>query len=228
MQNNWLKFIDELFNKNNNNNKNYIYYPNCLLKLSSNNVKMVLHKNNWKTKFLFEDTNNRKIYFSDQDIINILIESPTDVFDIIIEVCTDVVINQFGENKMVFCIEEKDFYFFFPNITREQETLLNINKFNCDADFEITYYDLTILIFMIVHKEFISAISSKQLVMRNRQLKKFIILSLFYRKGEYKHALQEAGYDTAFPIEQVYKGRYMKEEDELFDKINIVIAEKIR
>ncbi|WP_144787618.1 hypothetical protein [Lysinibacillus fusiformis] len=227
MQDNWLKYIDELFKNKNNNNRDFIYYPNCFLKLSTNNVNMVFHKNNWKTKLLFEDINKRKIYFSDQDIINILIESPIDVFEVIIEVCKDVVINQFGDNKMFFFIEGKDFYLPFPNITTEQETLLCVNKYNCDADFEITYYDLTILIFMIVHKEFISAKSSNQLVMQNRQLKKFIILSLFYKKGEYKQDLEKAGYDTAFPIEEVYKGRYMKQVDALFDGIDIVITENI-
>ncbi|HDR4727487.1 hypothetical protein J0835_01525 [Bacillus cereus group sp. Sample62] len=221
----WLTALDLLYTKEvqDKNNKKFIYSPNHNLEAISNDVSFVFRKQLRKTKILFEDGYGRKIYLTDVDIINIMAEAPENIFVIMQNWLREYEKNKF-ENLLVLEVEGRSFEvgFAMPKETDENHEDIKLFKtatFKSVADFDVSYYDLMILISLIVDKEYVVSESSAT-IRKSRQLKKFIILSSFYRSKNYGDILKEKGYDVDLRISDVYhNSKIAKEIDLIFNQI---------
>ncbi|MFH5185409.1 hypothetical protein ACHHV8_23690 [Paenibacillus sp. TAB 01] len=215
----WLEWIDELYSnlKINKENKHFMYYPELKLDSVTRDVYIKFLKQNNKTRILFEDKFHRKLYLTDANIIDILSKAPEKVFQIILNWLKQCEKEEF-ENKIYIEIVNEKFEvpLVFPYLDTKE---LKENHFISHADFEISYYDLLILISLIVDKERIVQ-EKESIIRRSRQLKKFIILSSFYRDQSYSGILEKEKYNTSANIYDVYFNKYIaKKIDRIFDAI---------
>lgn len=220
----WLEKIDELYFSivQEKSNKNFIFYPRIKLTTITVGVDIVFRKKQRKTQVLFKDNYGRVIYLSDADIINIIVKSPREIFTIIQKYLKEYLLNVHQNNFLMELDGESfEFGFVLPECTDDNSENLEILKssnFVTEADYEISYYDLLILISIIVDKEYIVSEFEPE-VRKCRQLKKFIILSDFYRNEVYKNELESQGYEIDMPITQVYKNsKIAKKIDKIFDE----------
>lgn len=220
---NWLTCIDKLYANTllSKNNKLYIYYPVHNLIAKSENVSFVLRKQGNKTKILFEDNYGRKLYLTDVDIISILVNAPEEIFVLMQLWLREYEQNKI-QNKMIFEIENHSFEIFTsfpiysPNSKENLDLMVNCT-FKCLADYDVSYYDLMLLISLIVDKEYIVSEENGS-HRKSRQLKKFIVLSCFYRRGEYIEKLVEKKYPVDIAADNVYyNSTIAKKIDLIFD-----------
>lgn len=225
----WLTFIDSKYNQiivNKSSKTQFIYHLDHNLPSVTENVNFVIIKKHKKTKILFEDIHGRKLYLTDVDIINILIKAEQEIFDLIKMWLIEYEQNKF-DNEIVLEIEGQSFNLplSFPKNhcdTKENLHILMKSKFKSNADFYICYYDLMILISLIVDKE---KITGEKMInndeRKSRQLKKYIILSDFYRSGKYINDLKENEYSVEKQIDDVYfNSSIAKKIDLIFNKIS--------
>ncbi|MFS3927308.1 hypothetical protein ACL9SP_01450 [Priestia flexa] len=221
---NWLTYIDIEYAKilSGKNNKNFIYYPDHNLTAVTNGVRFVFRKQAIKTKILFEDEYGRKLYLTDVDIINIMAVAPEEIFSLMQMWLTEYEQNKF-HNTFILEIGSKPFEvpLPFPEVNcdnKENLGLIASSTFKSVADFDISYHDLLILISLIVDKE--NVVSENSVQRKSRQLKKFIILSNFYKSGSYRDELNEKGYPVNIPLENVYyNSNVAKQIDLIFDNL---------
>ncbi|MBN3553032.1 hypothetical protein JYA63_02015 [Fictibacillus nanhaiensis] len=222
---NWLTNLDTLYASSveKKNNKQLIYYPLVNIKCATEGVEFIFRKKNRKTQILFKDEYGRRVYLTDVDIINILVEAKDKIFTLIHQSLVNYLIEK-HQNKLIWEIENKTFEsgFVMPEYSdqnKEDLELLKKHTFNTVADFEVSYYDLLVLISLIVDKEYVVNEVDAE-IRKARQLKKFIVLTTFYRNYHYAQELEENGYNVGLKIEQVYYNKSIaKEIDKVFDKI---------
>jgi len=220
----WLAKIDNLyaFTLQNKNNKKFIFYPSVKLISKTVGVNFIFRKTLRKTQVLFQDSYGRSVYLADVDIIKIIVQSPEEVFFLIQKYLKEYLQNE-HQNNSIMELEGESFTFGFvlPECKIENEKNIEILKsltFKTIADFKISYYDLMLLISIIVDKEYIVSEYNPE-IRKSRQLKKFIILSNFYRNQNYRKELETNGYDVTVPITSVYKdSRIAKGIDKVFDE----------
>lgn len=212
-------------NKRSHYQNNYYYYVNNNLKSPIEGLDYLVLKIGRKTKFLFKDKDNRIIYLSDINIISLLIELEDEIFNEVMCYLTNFITTNSGY-IFNFTLEGSNFSIplVFPNTITEQD----LNRFNTlllvtDADIIISLYDLLVLISFIINKE---EIAQKANVLkesrRKRQIKKFIILSKFYRNTEYETILKLSGYPTELDKYDVYhRHTYVTRFDKKFDSMNV-------
>lgn len=221
----WINHLDILYAKNavHRNNPSFYYYPEIQFEIESDNIKIIFRKLDEKTQFLFGDCYGRKVYFSDVDIIKIIVESENEVYDVICDILMLYICNPITE-EVNFKIYDQDF--FYQSIIRddydkEKLDILRMHSFNTTADITIKYIDLITLISLIINKEFLVDFSrgnNRAL----RQSKKFLILSKFYKENKYLYELNQLGYNTSKRIEEVYyKGSNANKLNAVFDKISL-------
>ncbi|MFJ6413911.1 hypothetical protein ACIQLG_14075 [Terribacillus saccharophilus] len=221
---NWLNKIDIEYAKvtKDKENKLFIYYPNHNLLAMTEGVKFIFSKQGYKTKILFEDEYGRRLYLTDVDIINIIVSAKEEVFLLLQRWMIEHEQNKF-DHKILLEIEKEPFELplSVPNKSCEKEILDSIAHctFETAADFSINYIDLMILISLIVDKEMIvSEANGHQ--RKSRQLKKFIILSEYFRSGKYKDQLNEKNFLIDTPIENIYfDSKVAKKIDLMFDEL---------
>lgn len=226
---NWLTFIDNKYEQiivNKSSERQFIYHLNHNLSSVTENINFVIIKKHKKTKILFEDNHGRKLHLTDVDIINILTKAEEEIFDLIKMWLIEYEQNKFN-NEIVLEIEGQSFNLplSFPKEhcdTKENLHILVNSKFKSNADFDICYYDLMILISLIVDKEKIAGEKRRNNDERkSRQLKKYIILSDFYRSGKYINDLKENKYSVEKQIDSVYfNSTIAKKIDLIFDGIS--------
>lgn len=222
---NWLTNIDIEYAKIllDKNNKHFIYYPSHNLTALTKGVGFLFRKQGNKTKILFEDEYGRKLYLTDVDIINTLVVATEEMFNLIQMWLKEYEQNKF-HNKFILEIESQRFEvpLSFPEDTCNTKgnlELITDCTFKSAADLDISYHDLMILISLIVDKEKIVTEENGD-QRKSRQLKKFIILSDFYRSGKYRDELILKDYPVDIPIEDVYhNSRIAKKIDLLFDDL---------
>lgn len=222
---NWLLNMDVEYTKviRGKNNRFFIYYPNHNLTATTEGVYFVLSKKEQKTRILFEDGFGRRLYLTDVDIIKSLVNAPEEIFSIIIAWMKEHEQDKI-ENKLVLNIESNSFEIplSFPistTNTKKELDLIMHNTFKTDADFSINYHDLMILISLIVDKELVVS-EDNGTQRKSRQLKKFIVLSEYYRNGKFRGELIKKRYPVDPPIECVYYNAIIaKKIDKIFDDL---------
>jgi len=223
---NWLKYLDETYNelKKSNSTKDFHFYPKNNILLTTTDLNIVFLKQTTKTKILFEDCFGRRLYLTDIDIINIISKSPQQIFLLIIKYLTNYK-EKFFQNELELNLNEKIFLIGLVIPAEEKDsfeslTLLRNNFFLSDADYNISYYDLLILISLIVDKEIV-VYEENQDLRKQKQLNKYIILSSFYRDRSYKELLNTLDYNTEITIDKIYyNSNISKKIDLIFEDIS--------
>lgn len=223
----WISYLDKEYNikKRDSNNIRYIYYPEIKITTDSENVNLIFRKiDNIKTQFIFKDNYGRAIYFTDVDIIKIMVFSEIQVFKIFDKIFLETIRN-FDKEKILLVeyemngIEFHYLDFFGYLLTEEEIELLLKNSFENVSDMKINYKDLLLLISLILNKEYLID-NERSLVRVHRQLKKFLILMNFYRFQKYKDLLVEKNYNVDVKIDEVYyNNNVAKQLDLIFDQI---------
>ncbi|HFJ9445928.1 hypothetical protein JOY40_02660 [Bacillus tropicus] len=222
----WIQHLDALFTTNASaiyrNNPSFYYYPDVQIEIESDNINIICRKLEDRTRFLFGDCYGRRIYFTDVDIINIIVGSQKKVYDVICDILMLYIKNPITE-EVNFKINDQDFYYksiVGNGYDKVKLEVLKLNSFETTADLNIKYIDLITLISLIINKEFLVDISrGTDRVLR--QAKKFLVLSKFYKENKYLVELKSLGY----PFEKIEKVYYnssiAKELDVIFDKITL-------
>lgn len=223
----WISYLDNkyTFKRKGSNNKRYIYYPEIKIPTDSENVNLIFRKiSHNKTQFIFKDNYGRAIYFTDVDIIKIIVSSDIQVFNIFSKVFLEIISN-FDREKVLLVEYEMNgdkfcYLDFFKNrLTKEEIELLFTRSFENVSDMKITYKDLLLLVSLIINKEYLVD-NERGLVRIHRQLKKFFILMNFYRSKKYKDLLMEKNYNVDVKIDEVYyNNNVAKKLDLIFDEI---------
>ncbi|MGG0667001.1 hypothetical protein ABE073_00480 [Lederbergia citrisecunda] len=221
----WLLKIDSLYSSilSHKENKNYIFYPKIEIETKTKDVDLIFRKRRRKTQFLFKDKYNRSIYLTDVDIIKIIVEADSKFFFIIINFLIGYLEDKYQNISSIIIDDESyDFDLLFPVDKAGKEIQLLIeNTFLNRADFFISYYDLLILISLIVSKEKLVSDSEGE-TRKRRQIKKFVVLASFYKTGQFKNELKEIGYNTEKSLSEVYSSSSIaKKVDLIFDKFEV-------
>ncbi|PDY96482.1 hypothetical protein COD89_22615 [Bacillus thuringiensis] len=220
----WIDHLDALFTTHAStvyrNNPSFYYYPDVQIEIESDNINIICRKLENRTRFLFGDCYGRRIYFTDVDIINIIVDSEKKVYDVICDILMLYISNPITE-EVNFKINDQDFYYksiVGNDYDKDKLEVLKLSSFETTADLNIKYIDLITLISLIINKEFLVDISrGTHRVLR--QAKKFLILSKFYKENKYLAELKSLGYPFK-KIEAVYyNSSIAKELDVIFDKI---------
>ncbi|MCY8725158.1 hypothetical protein P8850_14975 [Bacillus inaquosorum] len=221
----WINHLDFLYSTNiiYRNNPSFYFYPDIKINVESENINIIYRKKANKTQILFGDGYGRRTYLSDVDIINIIVHSEDNIYNVICEILKLYISDQLTK-EVEFQIGGERFY--YNSIIREDYEkdkidILRFNSFVTTADLHIKYIDLITLISLIINKEFlVDVLRGNDRVLR--QSKKFFILSEFYKKGNYSGKLEELNYDTSKKIEEVYyKSTIAKKTDKIFEDITL-------
>lgn len=224
---NWLNYLDESYivNSIEKNNTKYFYYPSVKIDLLSDEINIIFRKiNKTKTQFFFEDQFNRRFYYRDVDLINLLVDSPSEVFDLFsrtLKSCIDLLCTEENEknfSRSIFHIEGRHFEFFnFCDISIFLEKQSKAS-FLCPAGFRVSYVDVVFLINLILHKEYIA--DDGKFIRVNRLAKKFYVLSNFYKNRTFFSELSKHSFEVDKFIEDVYDdNKKAKTIDKIFDLI---------
>ena len=223
----WLNYLDTLYTQNaaNRNNSKFFYYPDIQIQIESNNISLIYRKFYRKTQILFGDVYGRRIYFSDVDIINIIVNSEKSVFEVICEILKLYINNPFTED-IKFKINNEEFYYksiIKNDYDKGKLDILKNTTFETPSDLIIKYIDLITLISLIINKEYlVDHQRGNERILR--QTKKFYILSKFYKEGFYSDELKQLGYVTTEKLEEVYSNwNDSKEIDKIFDNFTLIM-----
>jgi len=221
----WINSLDRYYRShaNNRNNSKFYYYPDVQIDIESEHVSIIYRKLDRKTQILFGDIYGRRTYLSDVDIINIIVSSDIEIYNVICEILISYISNPITED-IKFIINDQDFYYksiIKNNFDKDKLDILRMNSFETITDLKIKYIDLIILISLIINKEFlVDLLRGEDRVLR--QSKKFLILSKFYKEDKYLNELKQEGYEISKKIEKVYYNNSIaKEIDVIFDKITL-------
>jgi len=211
--------------------RGYYYYQQVNFKDSYSNSTFWCLKQR-KTRFIIEEELDRvKVYLTDTDIIELIMDLETELFNKLMESFHQLYLGhgeefsfEIGEDEysvlgLKFSQNEKDFYFSSQIETR--------------ADVTISFEDLVYLINLILAKEAAAMELTKEISFDRlkRQLAKYIVLSKFYREGDKvcEEYLKEINYNITLPdVRSVYnndrKQRRLDKKfnnEKLFEKLFI-------
>ncbi|HDR5351057.1 MULTISPECIES: hypothetical protein [Bacillus cereus group] len=222
----WIDHLDALFTTNAStvyrNNPSFYYYPDVQIEIESDNINIICRKLEDRTRFLFGDCYGRRIYFTDVDIINIIVNSKKEVYDVICDILMLYISNPITE-EVNFKISDQDFYYksiVGNSYDRDKLEVLKQNSFETTADLNIKYIDLITLISLIINKEFLVDMS-RGTGRVLRQAKKFLILSKFYKESEFLVELKNLRYPLKKIEDVYYNSSIAKDLDVIFDKITL-------
>ncbi|VEF46689.1 Uncharacterised protein [Bacillus freudenreichii] len=229
---NWLRYLDKKYKEMKREEgieKNYYFYPETNIN-TSGKIEILFLKQR-KTKYLFKDQYNRKLYLSDADIIEIIIGLENNIF---IEVNQHLLKLYFGEEVADFKFEIDDYSFtskgiYIPHDTQEKYKGIELNT---KADMPISLFDLITLINLILAKElqYSEFLQEKKAEVKEefdplhrfkRQIVKFVSLAGFYKNKEYEDFLREINYNTdENSIHDVYTNKSSQKIDVCFNDVN--------
>ncbi|MCC9622283.1 hypothetical protein LPB41_11315 [Thalassospira sp. MA62] len=228
---NWIEKLDKDYKEISSTvyNPNFLYYPHLKFVLLSENITLRFRKISLiKTQFIFEDEFSRKFYFTDVDLIDFLINCSEKVFLKFYYAFEEFIYLNENEKvevlskKVTFLIDDEEcvYYKFCEFSNCVNDLSFEDTYYECKAGFKIDYRDIMSLINLILHKEFLAESSEHKFQRVDRQIKKFFILSSYYRCNLFKDNLLNISYDIDKPLNEVYNNnKIAKEIDPRFDNV---------
>lgn len=190
---NWLEKIDKSYLDiaEKNNNEKYIFTFPC--SFSKNNNILIYKDGNYlknrrsKLKILICEEGNRRIYLSDDEIIDMVqVSKYSEEF---INYMKDLQKNRSRKEK--FRLLDNEFDLYCPNSFNFQ---FEEKEIKTKADFDISFNSLMVLALLIIDKELTFGNADNA---RN-QVQLFLILTSFYSLGKYENELKKVDYPTNF------------------------------
>lgn len=203
----WISYLDKVYLEEckNRNNPNFYYYPIVDLPLETQDLKLLYRKQKKMTRIIFGDSYGRRAYFSDADIIKIIVASKQSVYEQFCSLLFEF-ITTLKYSESCFSINSQDFWYrsIVPQEHDPQRIeVLKNETFETKEDLCIKYIDLITLINLIISKELLAdIIRENDRILR--QAKKFFVLSKFYRESVYSSQLGTLKYPINKTIDQVY------------------------
>lgn len=232
---NWLSLLDEKYEELKSKghlDKEYFYYPEVNIDRKDTTIQFLFLKQR-KTKILLQDRYERKLYLTDADIISMLVKLDDELFNNIILSFKNYYKK---EKLSKLCLQIEGKQVLIDSLYFEKEFIEETPKIFIDtkADFQINLYDLIVLVNIVLDKEKQFQEISKKVLLRKigkskesgkgdtknesllenwdqdfrvkKQLAKFISLSGYYKRNEFRTFLSEIKYDlTKESIYDVYR-----------------------
>lgn len=218
---NWLKYLDGLYKskRTQETDSSYFFYPRTSLKSSKEKIEFITLKQ-FHTKFIFGDEYGRRVYLTDADIVGLIAQFNEKDFSLVIEALKKL---YKAEEEQIFEFEIENKSFSIPKLPFEDEILDYFKQIDIvtKADITISFYDFIVLLNLIIEKENLA--DQNKGFRKKRQIIKYIVLSSFYRNGDFREILETEGYDiSSEDIHGVYTSKTIQKKiDLVFNKLSL-------